>query len=121
MRHEHYTLSKGFKGSDRFFYELKFQQLTSGLLKVSLKAVSGQVNIGRILYLKSKLRKGVRRVIIFNFPIGFYTKTDPIPQWPPWTEQICQGLNAIEMHAVYDHKVSSLINVYQNTHNSDEY
>ena len=34
--------------------------------------------------------------------------------------QICQGLNANEMHALYNkcHQVSSLIKVYLNTHNS---
>ena len=38
-------------------------------------------------------------------------------------EKICPGLNANEMHVLYDrhHKVSSLIKVHQNTHSSDKY
>ena len=37
--------------------------------------------------------------------------------------QIYPGLNAYEMHALYNkhHEESSLIKVYQNTHNSDKY
>ena len=38
-------------------------------------------------------------------------------------EQICLGLNANEIQISYDkqHKVSSLVKSYQNTHNSVEY
>ena len=39
------------------------------------------------------------------------------------TKQICPGLNANEMHALYNkhHKVSSLIKVHLNTHNFVKY
>ena len=38
-------------------------------------------------------------------------------------EQICPGLNANDMHALYNkhHKVSSLLNVHLNTYNSVKY
>ena len=40
-----------------------------------------------------------------------------------WKIQICPGLNANEMHVLYDrhYKVSSLIKVHQNTPNSVKY
>ena len=40
-----------------------------------------------------------------------------------WGSQICPGLNANEMHALCNkhHKVSSLIKVHLNTHNSVKY
>ena len=49
--------------------------------------------------------------------LGFFSS----PQAPGLEEgmqQLCPGLNASEMHVLYDrhHKVSSLIKVHQNTH-----
>ena len=45
------------------------------------------------------------------------------PFWYDLESQICPGLNANEMHALYNkhHKVSSLIKVDLNTHYSVKY